>query len=75
LAVPAVGDFDLISNRQRLVLELAARRGVVRRLDLVRRFGVSRETARQELARLVAAGFLQRAGAGRGVRYVPPSLR
>jgi two-component system, NtrC family, response regulator GlrR len=59
--------------RRRAALEFAVSRGTVRPLDLMRRFVVSRETARRDLAVLVAAGFLQRVGgAGRGVRYVRP---
>jgi DNA-binding NtrC family response regulator len=61
---------EAISSRQRAALELAWRAGAVRPLDLMRRFSISRETARQDLGILVAAGLLQRAGAGRGVRYV-----
>jgi transcriptional regulator with GAF, ATPase, and Fis domain len=57
--------------RQRAALELAVSRGTVRPLDLMRRFAVSRETARRDLAVLVGVGFLQRLGVtGRGVRYL-----
>jgi transcriptional regulator with GAF, ATPase, and Fis domain len=64
-----------ISVRQRAALDLVVRGGAVRPLDLIRRFRVSRETARQDLALLVAAGLLRRDGAGRGVRYVRPVTR
>lgn len=65
----AIGS-EPVSERQRIALELVADEGAVRRLDLVRRLGVSRETARRELRRLVGAGLLRRVGAGRWVRYV-----
>ncbi len=58
------------SVRQRVALDLVMRGGAVRPLDLMRRFRVSRETARQDLGLLVTAGVLRRDGAGRGVRYV-----
>ena len=68
----AVGS-GCVSDRQRMALQLVADTGAVSRLDLVRRLGVSRETARLELARLVAAGRLRRVGAaGRWVQYVRP---
>jgi DeoR/GlpR family transcriptional regulator of sugar metabolism len=56
-----------------MALQFVADAGAVSRLDLVRRLGVSRETVRLELARLVAAGLLRRVGtAGRWVQYVRP---
>jgi predicted HTH transcriptional regulator len=74
-AVDAVGSGG-VSDRQRMALQLVADTGAVSRLDLVRRLGVSRETARLELARLVAAGLLRRVGAvGRWVQYVRPDPR
>jgi transcriptional regulator with GAF, ATPase, and Fis domain len=64
---------EAMNVRQRAALELAVSRGTVRPLDIMRRFVVSREMARRDLAALVAAGFLQRVGAtGRGVRYIRP---
>jgi predicted HTH transcriptional regulator len=60
-----------LASRQRDVLRIAEGRGVVRRRDLVARFGVSREAARGDLGRLVTAGLLRRSGTGRGSRYVP----
>ena len=70
---PEIVGPEAMNIRQRAALELAVSRGTVRPLDLMRRFGVSREMARRDLAALVAAGFLQRVGAtGRGVRYIRP---
>jgi DNA-binding NtrC family response regulator len=68
-----IGGAEPINHRQLVACELAARRGGVCRLDLVRRFAVSRETARRDLARLVAAGLLRREGAGKWARYVRPA--
>jgi DNA-binding NtrC family response regulator len=60
-----------VSQRQREALRIAAKRGEVRRRDLMIRCGISRETARRELVGLVARGLLRRVGGGRGARYVP----
>jgi len=55
--------------REREILRLAARRGAVRRSDLMARFGISGESARRELVGAVARGLLRRLGGGRGARY------
>ena len=74
-ATPAEGiGSEPLNDRQRGALQLVTDGGAVSRGDLVRRFGVSRETARLELGRLVVAGLLRRVGAGRWVRYVRPGL-
>jgi two-component system response regulator HydG len=52
-------------------LRIAGRRGEVRRRDLVRRFGISREVARRQLVALARAGYIRQVGSGRGARYVP----
>ena len=65
MSVVAVG----LSPRQRGVLHFARSLGVVRRGDLVARFGVSREVARRDLASLVRMGLLDRSGACRGTLY------
>jgi DNA-binding NtrC family response regulator len=57
-----------LSYRQRDVLRLAVARGMIRRRDVVGRFGISREAAHADLALLVRAGLLFRSGAGRGSR-------
>ena len=57
----------------REALRIAAARGEVRRGDLTARCGVSTESARRHLVRLVERGLLRRTGGGRGgrgVRYV-----
>ncbi|MGH7331921.1 MAG: sigma 54-interacting transcriptional regulator [Candidatus Rokuibacteriota bacterium] len=74
-SLPEMRHSGPIKTRQRAALEFALGSGAVRPLDLMRRFSVSRETARQDLGVLVASGFLQRIGAGRGVRYVRPGSR
>jgi DNA-binding NtrC family response regulator len=74
-SVDAVGS-GCVSDRQRMALQFVADAGAVSRRDLVRRLGVSRETARLELARLVAAKLLRRVGAaGRWVQYVSADPR
>ncbi len=58
------------------LLRLAAARdeGIAVR-DLVAAFDLPRRTAQTRLARLLSAGSLQRIGAGRSTRYVPPARR
>jgi DNA-binding NtrC family response regulator len=58
-----------LTSRQSAVLRLAERSGSVRRADLIARFGISREAARQDLVALVRAGVLTRSGACRGTVY------
>jgi DNA-binding NtrC family response regulator len=58
-----------LTARQAEALRIATERGEVRRGDLRVRFGVSRETAHQDLVWLVGAGLLRRTGRGRGSRY------
>ena len=48
--------------------------GVVTSGSLARELGVSRQSAHAHLAHAVANGVLQRVGAGRGARYVAPTL-
>ena len=58
-----------LSWRQRAALALAGALGSLRRGDLMAHCGISREVARRDLAALVAAGWLERSGFGRGARY------
>jgi DNA-binding NtrC family response regulator len=64
---------DLVSETlpwpQAEALRIVAERREVRRGDIMARCGISREVARRELAGLVRAGLLRRAGGGRGTRY------
>jgi DNA-binding NtrC family response regulator len=62
-----------LTPRQREALRLAREVGVVRRSDLVARFGVSGEAVRRDLGALVAAGLLRREGNQRGTAYRPVS--
>jgi two-component system response regulator HydG len=55
---------------QRVALDLASSRGEVRRRDVMARCGISREAARRVLVGLERAGVVERAGNGRGSRYV-----
>jgi DNA-binding NtrC family response regulator len=78
----AVADDDVallkgsrLTLRQRAALHVADERGVVRRGDLITRFGISSETARSDLGGLVRAGLLRRSGAGRGTVYEPAMRR
>lgn len=63
-----------LSWLQREALRLARERRELRRRDVIARCGISRETARRELAALVRLGFLRLVGRGRGARYVPLSF-
>jgi DNA-binding NtrC family response regulator len=56
--------------RQQAAVRIARQHGAVRRGDLVTAFGISRESAWQDLAALTRAGVLRRVGRGRGARYV-----
>ena len=69
LAPPGGG--PALTPYQEEALQIAARRGEVRRRDLVGRFGISRESARRQLLSLVRMGVLRRVGGGRGTRYLP----
>lgn len=59
---------------QEETLRVARSRGVVRRRDLVERFGISRESPRRQLHGLARLGLLERVGRCRGARYVPIAL-
>jgi DNA-binding NtrC family response regulator len=63
-----------LSWLQREALRLASRRRELRRGELMRRLGISREVAHRCLTALVGRGLLRRIGFGRGARYVPLSL-
>jgi DNA-binding NtrC family response regulator len=63
-----------LSWLQREALRLAAGRRELRRGELMRRFGISREAAHRCLTALVGRGLLRRIGVGRGARYVPLSF-
>jgi two-component system NtrC family response regulator len=60
-----------LSPRQRQIEALARASGSVRRGEIVSRLGISRETARRELAALVRLGMLRRHGSHRCCRYTP----
>lgn len=62
--------YPTMTPYQAEALRIAGRRGEVRRRDLVRRFGISREVARRQLVALAQAGLLHQVGSGRGARYV-----
>jgi predicted HTH transcriptional regulator len=55
---------------QREALRIIAERGEIQRRELIARFRISREAARQALRRLVDGGALRLIGRGRGARYV-----
>ncbi len=59
--------------RVRAILTLAERPGGVRRRDLCIQLGLSGETIRQELIRLMQRGLLRREGRCRWARYVVPA--
>ena len=61
---------ELMEWPQQEALRIAAARGLVRRGDLTARCGISTESARKYLVGLVERRLLQRAGGGRGARYV-----
>ena len=61
---------ELLEWPQQEALRIAAARGQVRRGDLTVRCGISTESARKYLVGLVERRLLQRAGGGRGARYV-----
>jgi transcriptional regulator with AAA-type ATPase domain len=61
-----------LSRRQQEAIRLVRERGTVRRADLVRRFGISAEAARRDLAALTTAGILGRRGRGRATTYLLP---
>jgi transcriptional regulator with PAS, ATPase and Fis domain len=61
-----------LSRRQQEAIRLVRERGTVRRADLVRRFGISAEAARRDLAHLVTIGALGRSGRGRATTYQFP---
>jgi DNA-binding NtrC family response regulator len=63
-----------LSWLQQEALHMAAERGELRRGELIARFRVSREVARQALGGLVRLGLMRLVGRGRGARYVPLSL-
>jgi DNA-binding NtrC family response regulator len=67
---PAPDLDELLEWPQQEALRIAAARGQVRRGDLTARCGISTESARKYLVGLVERRLLQRAGGGRGVRYV-----
>ena len=64
------GGGPALTPYQEEALQIAARRGEVRRRDLVGRFGISREGARRHLLSLARMGLLRRVGGGRGSRYI-----
>ena len=64
------GGGPALTPYQEEALQIVARRGEVRRRDLVARFGISREAARRQLVALARVGVLRRVGSGRGSRYV-----
>jgi len=61
----------VLTGRQRAALGVAERDGIVRRADLIARFGISGEAARRDLVALMRAGLLERSGACRGTVYRP----
>jgi DNA-binding NtrC family response regulator len=65
------GPASFLTMRQQELLQIAATAGAVRRADVIRRFGVSGETARRELAALVRAGRLRQCGSRKTTRYEP----
>lgn len=67
---PATDVDELLEWPQQEALRIAAARGQVRRGDLTARCGISTESARKYLVGLVERRLLQRAGGGRGARYV-----
>lgn len=71
-SLPAASDRDAgRAVRQQEAIRFAREEGMVRSAYLMRMFGVSRETARQDLVDLVAAGRLVRTGSRKGAAYVP----
>jgi transcriptional regulator with GAF, ATPase, and Fis domain len=62
-----------LTPRQREAVRIAAVSGCVCRRDLTKRFGVSGEAVRRDLARLVRAGWLIRSGDRRRTVYRPAS--
>jgi DNA-binding NtrC family response regulator len=63
-----------LSWLQREALRIAGERGQLRRGELIARFRVSREVARQALGGLVRLGLMRLVGRGRGARYVPVTV-
>jgi len=71
IATLASGDLgaDRLSSRQQTILKAAAAQKLLQRHDIVGLIQVSERTALRELSQLVALGFLEKLGSGRGVSY------
>jgi len=68
-AIARLPDEGTLSANQSAVMALAARREEVTNRGVAAELGLSRETAKQTLHRLVSLGGLRRLGAGRATRY------
>jgi Fic family protein len=68
-AVEGMPPDSILSDNQRRVLELLGRHGEVTNRLVARELGLSRETVKQTLGRLVSINALRRIGSGRAVRY------
>jgi Fic family protein len=68
-AIARLPDEGALSANQSAVMALAARREEVTNREVAATLGLSRETAKQTLNRLVSLGALRRLGAGRATRY------
>ena len=61
-----------LTPRQAEILRVASESGVIRRRDIIERFGLSGEAARRDLHTLTRHGLLRREGNHRGSRYLAP---